>query len=63
MPSCPASINFFFKSNRLPHSFHPIIPIFCVKVHNYIAPKVVEEEFLFFASNFNRSIISEIGIK
>ena len=61
MPSRPASINFFFKSNRLPHSFHPIIPIFGVNVHNNIAPKDVEEEFLFFASNFNGSFISKIG--
>ena len=63
IPSRPASINFFFKSNRLPHSFHPIIPIFGVNVHNNIAPKDVEEEFLLFASNFNVSFISKIGKK
>ena len=59
MPSRPASINLFFKSNGLPNSFHPIIPIFGVN----IVPKDVEEEFLFFASNFNGSFISKIGKK
>ena len=64
MPNGPPSINFFFKSNRLPHSYYPTIPIFSVNVHNNIAPKDVEEEFLFFASNFNGSFIKKkIGKK
>ena len=56
MPSRPASINFF--SNPIGSLiFYPIIPIFGVNVHNNIAPKDVEEEFLFFASNLNGSFI------
>ena len=47
IPSLPASINFFFPNPIGSLSFHPIIPIFGVNVHNNIAPKDVEEEFLF----------------
>ena len=62
MPSRPASINLF--SNPIGSlSFHPIIPTFGVNVHNKIAPKDVEEEFAFFASNFNGSYITKIGKK
>ena len=63
MPSHPASINFFFSNPIGSLSFHPIIPKFGVNLHNNIAPKDVEEEFLFFASNFNGSFITKIGKK
>ena len=62
MPSRPASINFF--SNPIGSlSFHPIIPIFGMNMHNNIAPKDVEEEFLLFASDFNGSFITKVGKK
>ena len=64
MPSRPASIAFFFSNPIGSLSFHPIIPIFGVNVHIYdIAPKDVEDEFLFFAYNFNGSFITKIGKK
>ena len=44
--SRPASVNFF--SNQIGSvSFHPIVPIFGVNVHNNIAQKDEEVEFLF----------------
>ena len=46
-----------------PLSFHQIIPIYGVNVHNNIAPKDVEEEFKFFASGFNGYFITKIGTK
>ena len=63
IPRLPEAINFFFSSPIGSLSFHAIIPIFGVDVHNNIAPKDVEEEFLFFASNFNGSFITKIGKK
>ena len=60
MPSRSVSINFF--SNPIgSFSFHPIIPIFGVNVHNNIVQKDVQAEFLFFASNFSGSFITKIG--